>query len=281
MWARNLYHGQGFLMDERGIVYEGEWREGKFHGVGKHSRSGETYTGEFWEGERHGEGQVVRSAASKGGEEQVADPLLGRESIFIGQWCAGKRHGHGTAIYQRGEYEGEWLAGLRHGQGILSHGGYQLEGPWREGVPDESGQHTLAYPDGAKYTGAIRWGAGTDAAGGPEGAAATAAPAAGATQWARPEGRGLTKSPDGRLHDGQYRDGLPHGHGLEIDTDRSEYKGEFFRGQRHGRGQLQWPGEPAPQPVQYEHGALLSGWTAAPAEEAPPAQQPAENPATT
>jgi len=65
------------------------------------------------------------------------------------------------------------------------------------------------------------------------------------------------KWPDGRLYEGEYHAGLPHGRGLEIGADRWKYEGEFELGLRHGHGQLQAPGEPNSQAVEYGHGMLL------------------------
>ena len=52
-FLKDLYHGTGTEVDADGALYEGEWRVGKFHGVGKHTGSNFTYKGDFLAGLRH------------------------------------------------------------------------------------------------------------------------------------------------------------------------------------------------------------------------------------
>ncbi|CAE8620839.1 unnamed protein product [Polarella glacialis] len=306
-WAQNLYHGAGSFVNEQGVLYEGEWREGKFHGVGKHVYRGETYTGHFVDGERHGMGQLVRAAAPAGrgaadgsapakpaelarassdADSSVEDSVLGTESLYAGFWRAGRRQGHGTAIYALGEYEGDWVLGQRDGHGVLSHKGYQLDGPWVSNMPDELGTHMIFYPDGAKYTGRIRCrvsSSGEDAAAhqpsisssssagkvGKDGSADcpdsvltaeahTRFDLPAPTPWnIVPDGSGIMKLPDGRLYEGQYQAGAPHGRGLAIDPERGKYEGEFSLGERHGSGLLEAPGDENSTPVHYQHGRVF------------------------
>jgi len=264
-WAANLYHGAGLLVDGNGALYDGEWAKGKFNGVGKRTHpDGDTYTGEFMDGERHGMGQLVRAAsqrvqtppasvgadAAEGGipEDGVFGSEFGAECLFAGEWRAGRRNGHGKAIYMHGEYEGEWVDGMRHGQGVVSQHGYQLEGAWVAGMPDESGVHLLFYPCGAKYTGGVRCRA-------RHGNLETSC-WPGDSWWIVPEGQGLMKQPDGRLYEGEHRGGLPHGCGMALDADRKKYEGDFVAGKRHGVGFLTPCGGRAEQ-VCYEDGLLL------------------------
>jgi len=282
-WAKNQYHGAGTLVDSQGALYEGEWEAGKFHGVGKYTQKGETYTGEFVNGERHGKGQLARTggpdAGTDGEAALIVDLALGGECLFAGEFRAGKRHGHGRAIYEHGEYEGNWVEGQRHGQGSVSHGANQLEGPWVANQPDPDGMHLLFYSNGAKYTGRIHCRAPVPQHSGDRGSSSSSSSipvlrvgaegvAEAAAWWAFPEGRGLMKSPDGRVFDGMHAKGLPHGHGIAFGTDRSKYEGQFESGERHGEGFMSRPGATEAQAVRYEHGRLLLG----PAEGAQPSQ---------
>ena len=235
-WAANQYHGAGTQVDASGSLYEGEWCEGKFHGVGKHAQGAETYTGEFQHGERHGEGQLVRTVSGQGQDGLGAGGLLGAECLFAGQWRGGRRDGHGKAIYERGEYDGDWVGSSRHGQGILSQAGYQLEGPWLENEPDAQGVHMVFYPNGAKYTGLLSCrrlvasgGKEVDMAGGGGGGRGEVC-----SWWAVPEGRGIMKTPEGQVYEGDHLAGLPHGQGMEMGADRGKYDGQFAGGLRHG-----------------------------------------------
>merc|ERR1719215_865634 len=233
-WFGNRYHGMGTLVDADGCVSEGDWQDGQLHGVAKQTSNGDIYTGEFRAGQRHGKGQLVRAAASRDQEAMQetdrsgVDALLGSECVFEGQWSSGERHGHGQAIYQHGEYSGSWASGYRHGQGTLSNEGYQLEGPWVGGVLDEDGQHLLFCPGGAKFTGSLRC---RSQGRGKLASKPMPSLASAASWWMVPEGRGLLKTADGQLFEGEYRDGLLHGQGLALGADRSKYEGQFALGE--------------------------------------------------
>lgn len=90
--------------------YSGEWKDGKFNGLGEMSISYEDedtivkdiYWGEFDAGRYHGWGKKVYSSGA----------------IYTGEWAHGTRNGFGRFISSEGvEYEGSWLDGMRHGSG--------------------------------------------------------------------------------------------------------------------------------------------------------------------
>ena len=112
-----------------GVVYEGEWRDGKLHGQGKlTSLSGEVvYEGECQDGKRHGQGK-----------QTYADG-----AVYEGEWKDDKRHGQGKETYPDGFfYEGEWKDDKRHGYGTEKLScGTSAEARWRHGVRQPS------YPD--------------------------------------------------------------------------------------------------------------------------------------
>ena len=53
---------------------------------------------------------------------------------------------------------------------------------------------------------------------------------------------GKQTHPDGRVYEGEYRDGKPQGQGKETSPDGHVYEGEWHDGERHGRGKVTWPG---------------------------------------
>ena len=93
-WMANLFHGNGSWVSSDGlVVYDGDFAHGRFHGLGKCVLTAplgssapadpmETYIGEFRDGLRDGEGQLQRG-----------------DSLYIGAWSRGKKHGAGKILY--------------------------------------------------------------------------------------------------------------------------------------------------------------------------------------
>lgn len=100
--------GQGRFEDPaNGVVYDGEYRNDRFHGRGKLQEPGYVYEGSF---------------------------------------LAGVRSGHGKEVYGNGEqYEGEFSQGLRNGQGLLRLPSFDsnevsYEGEFKNGVMEGNGR---------------------------------------------------------------------------------------------------------------------------------------------
>ncbi|XP_034741033.1 alsin-like isoform X3 [Etheostoma cragini] len=106
-------------------IYQGHWRDGKFHGFGKYKyASGEVYEGCFCDGHRHGYGMLSSGRLTKNSS-----------SVFIGQWVHDKKTGYG--VYDditRGEkYMGLWLDEQRHGSAVVvTQCGVYYEGTFRD-----------------------------------------------------------------------------------------------------------------------------------------------------
>ena len=103
-----------------GNRYEGEMRDGAYHGFGIFSwAEGTLYEGEWLNGQQEGRGTLT-----------FAD---GRQ--YVGDWNGGARHGHGVMRWPDGrEYFGGWIDGQRHGQGTLLYAnGLMYSGEWRDG----------------------------------------------------------------------------------------------------------------------------------------------------
>ena len=120
------------------LGYEGDTKDGKFHGFGTYSYpNGNKYEGEWMDGNRHGKGTIHYLNGDK----------------YVGDWVNGNKHGQGTYYYNNGDkYIGEWVDGNRHGQGTYSYNnGDRYEGAWTYG--NKHGKGIEFYADGAKYEG--------------------------------------------------------------------------------------------------------------------------------
>jgi hypothetical protein len=70
-------------------MYQGDFVEGKFHGMGKYyfAESGKIYVGEFFENNMHGKGKL-----------SWADT-----SYYEGDFNNGKMEGYGVRVYENGD----------------------------------------------------------------------------------------------------------------------------------------------------------------------------------
>ena len=135
-------NGRGMVTNSDGSTYDGEWRDGKWHGRGKMTgKDGSTYEGEFRDNKRHGRGKLQLT-------------LTG--STYEGEFRDNKRHGRGKLHYTPDEfslqqrthgqsYDGEWLDDKRHGQGKSTWAdGRVYEGTYKHGQK-ENGVLTYRY----------------------------------------------------------------------------------------------------------------------------------------
>ena len=151
-WKKKGYHGPVICNYADGSEYQGEWQDGKRHGIGTYiSPTGTRYEGE-WEND----------GASGHGVCHYADGMK-----YDGQFESGERHGKGILISPEGDrYEGQFKYDLVNGEGIYTWGdGVRSEGEFREGKPwnvvgyDEYGEICGLLVDGKLqevYTGSHR-----------------------------------------------------------------------------------------------------------------------------
>ena len=151
-WKKKGYHGPVICNYADGSEYQGEWQDGKRHGIGTYiSPTGTRYEGE-WEND----------GASGHGVCHYADGMK-----YDGQFENGERHGKGVLISPEGDrYEGQFKYDLVNGEGIYTWGdGVRSEGEFREGKPwnvvgyDEYGEICGLLVDGKLqevYTGSHR-----------------------------------------------------------------------------------------------------------------------------
>eukprot|EP00966_Prymnesium_polylepis_P316064 7302838-Prymnesium_polylepis.2 len=295
-WAHDRRSGAGKIYYVCGDVYEGEWRDGMYHGRGKYY------------------------SQRKGGDE------------YEGEWRADKPHGHGRYFWREtGDvYEGGWVHGLREGKGReVDASGAVLEGQWECGErvsialsdesfragADEYGQRirlftatltceraTRANLADCEYEGdtiaagssdalshfsrmklpgrmrhghgRIRYKSGSEYVG----------------QWERDKrsGRGTYRYSCGDVYEGEWRDGMyhgrgkytgslnggggdeyeggwkcdvPHGHGRYLYRASGDvYEGEWHEGQFHGRGRCVRGADGAVKDGEWKEGLLIPPW---------------------
>jgi len=113
----------GGLTAADGSRYEGEFKEGKYHGKGQHTLgSGSTYVGEFENGKYHGRGTAKLMSGS----------------TYVGEFRDGKMNGQITFTAANGnKYVGEFKDNRMHGQGIATRadGSVIHSGTWANGKP--------------------------------------------------------------------------------------------------------------------------------------------------
>ena len=151
-WKKKGYHGPVICNYADGSEYQGEWQDGKRHGIGTYiSPTGTRYEGE-WEND----------GASGYGVCHYADGMK-----YDGQFESGERHGKGVLISPEGDrYEGQFKYDLVNGEGIYIWGdGVRSEGEFRRGTAwnvvgyDEYGEICGLLVDGKLqevYTGSHR-----------------------------------------------------------------------------------------------------------------------------
>ena len=153
-----------------GAIYDGNWVDGRKHGVGYqvYDNNSGTYHGEFRSDKRHGKGKFTYPD----GDE------------YEGEFVAGKREGFGKYTYHSGGYyEGEWLAERMHGSGkSVDTRNRILVIQWRDGKPHGEGlltdgavKYRITYEDGKM----VSYGVDKSQPGSPASSPAGAAPGSG------------------------------------------------------------------------------------------------------
>ncbi len=107
--------------------YDGDWKDGKFHGKGLCIYGDTTrYFGDFVNGVREGKGELFKVyVVDKKGNTTTY-------TIFEGEWKDDKFHGEGLCIYgDSTRYNGNFVNGLREGKGHLYK--YYIERKRRKG----------------------------------------------------------------------------------------------------------------------------------------------------
>lgn len=134
----------GTVFFTSGHVYEGQFKDGLFHGDGNLTLcSSLVYRGQWVDGRPHGYGAM--HAGPKDAVRNGHTRLIG---FYEGSWQCGKRHGEGTMVYADGRvYAGNWDSNRYSGRGAETQAdGTCYAGKWRESRL--CGRGTITHPDG-------------------------------------------------------------------------------------------------------------------------------------
>jgi len=213
-----------------GSWYEGEFKNGKYHGQGTFCwTNGTKYIGLFANGMCHGEGILYYNDGTS--EKVIYDngnvvnksPNILRENYNDGAWYEGefkngKYHGQGTFCWTNGtKYVGLFADGMCHGEGIL----YYNDGTSEKVIYDNGNVVNKSpnirrenYNDGSWYEGEFKNGT--------------------------RHGYGIYRWPDGGVYEGEFLNGNRHGHGIHKYANGNSYDGQYKDGLFHGKGTYYW-----------------------------------------
>lgn len=138
--ASGQRHGDGILLGEQGVCYEGKWENGSICGFGiKTFPSGDRYEGKMKEGQRHGWGYYLWNCGDK----------------YTGMWKRNLMNGQGCFVWACGDiYTGQWKNGVMSGKGHKVYAdGSSESGMFQNGFVE--GWCTKTFQDGDTYTGYI------------------------------------------------------------------------------------------------------------------------------
>lgn len=114
-------NGIGQFQYKDNSMYNGQWKDGKYHGKGVYTHpDGTRYEGDFWNGEYHGKGVFTFSDGT----------------IYTGEFKNSAANGFGIKTYTDGtRYHGQWKDGKPHGSGVIydSQNRSIQKGRWVEG----------------------------------------------------------------------------------------------------------------------------------------------------
>lgn len=231
------------------LLYDGEWRDGQYHGQGTFYGYGNQYKGEWMHGKRNGQGISYNYDGSImfRGEWRNDAVWTGQGTTgtwggdtYVGEWKDGKPHGRGTLSDSFGKYVGEFRFGEKHGEGVVYDRSDRIlyKSEWTNGERlsrgtyyehDQNGareSRTEYFKDGKRYgQGAFEFMDGSTYNG--------------ELRDDMPNGKGTLRHKDGSTFVGEFKDGqLQSGQGVTywFSTGHIEYQGEYVNGQKHGKG---------------------------------------------
>lgn len=230
--------GEGRIVWPDGRYYEGDFRNGFFHGTGVYRKKGYSYEGEFVDGVAKGKGVITFSD----------------DRVYKGEVNNARANGQGVLAFGAGEYIGEFKEGQFHGVGkLVRTNGDIYEGGFKDDLFDGEGLFTGA--TGKLYKGRFEKGSITGEGDYRDGKVSYTGEF---KQWAFHgvgnykddeqvykgqfadnsfNGKGEYKNNNGESYTGEFVDGLYHGEGLLV-TEGERYQGQFEYGLKHGEGVL-------------------------------------------
>ena len=164
--AFNRFHGHGKFTSSQGVVYEGNWVDGRRDGEGVETKpDGETYSGHWSNNREDGKGKKTWPNGDSYDGNWVIGKMQGTGTFvrangerFQGSFVKDERNGKGVLTTPVGDvYEGTWKAGKRNGEfKIKLKNGTVVVGQWVEDKPPAIAIVDL--PDGTKYSGPVHMG---------------------------------------------------------------------------------------------------------------------------
>ncbi|KAM8961004.1 radial spoke head 10 homolog B isoform 2-T2 [Pelodytes ibericus] len=113
-WIKNNKEGWGVQCFKNGNIYEGQWKNNKFHGEGRMRwlSSNQEYMGQWVNGIQNGHGTHTWFL------KRVVGSQYSLRNEYVGKFANGERQGHGQFYYANGAmYDGEWKNNKKHGMG--------------------------------------------------------------------------------------------------------------------------------------------------------------------
>ena len=190
-------NGKGRMSYKNGMVYQGEWKDGKAHGFGVLVDPNENsiYEGEWANDYQDGHGTMKWNSVNEG------------ESEYIGDFKQGKKTGKGKYTQGGNVYEGDFVDGQFHGHGkyYFVESGKTYEGDFEQNKMQGKGKMT--WPDQSRYEGTFVNG--------------------------KAHGNGVEYMSNGDKYTGQFEKDLKHGAGvLYMINDQTMRQGEWQNGKR-------------------------------------------------
>lgn len=256
----NCENGEGTLILENGIKYVGQFKDGKYDGIGVcyWPNGGGRYEGEWKDNLPHGKGSRLLSTGkrqagwfeegifqghSKPGEDVQAKGAANRIDRYSTGCISGDcNDGRGVYVYSnKTMYIGWFRNGNRNGQGICHFpNGNTYEGDWKEGQPH--GYGTMTYANGQECYG--RWVNGASKEGCQNTEKTGTETQSGCISGDCVDGNGRMVYLDLSEYEGWFKKGKPNGKGVMYRTNGNRYVGQFKNGFYHGEGTLYRPNQP-------------------------------------
>lgn len=162
--AFNRFHGQGKFTSTQGVVYEGQWVDGRREGQGAETKpDGERYEGQWSNNRENGKGKKSWPNGDSYEGDWLAGKMQGSGTYvsangerYVGEFSNDQRSGKGALTLPSGEvFEGPWKAGKRNGEfRVKLRDGSVAIGQWSDGRPP--GNAAVEFSDGLRYTGPVR-----------------------------------------------------------------------------------------------------------------------------
>lgn len=235
--------GFGRLLYKKGAEYEGEWKNGVWHGLGQYIVQNDTIISEWNNGCANGNTVVISGNTRYEGKFSNNLPNgnggfydMNPEShyIYVGEWYNGLRHGYGDVIYSNGDsYYGEWQENKYHGVGRYRYANGDIyDGEWIDNLPNGKGQYLSdSFTYRGEWTDGWIHGFGRlDFANGDiyEGDFCEG----------KKSGIGLYQFSNGNVYEGEFNEDQINGLGVLTFSDGNRYEGEFLNGKIYGNGTL-------------------------------------------